>query len=87
MPVSHLLSVKHWISCVRPAARGQTMTQYALIIAAIAIVAIIAFMRLGSNIAATVNKVATTTRQTVMMVANPTKTASADIRHGKTRHE
>ncbi len=36
---------------------GQTMTEYALILAAIAIVAIVAYMTLGTTIVALVNKV------------------------------
>jgi len=36
---------------------GQTMTEYALILSAIAIVAIVAYMTLGTTIVALVNKV------------------------------
>jgi Flp pilus assembly pilin Flp len=36
---------------------GQTMTEYALIMAAIAIVAIVAYMTLGTTITALVNQV------------------------------
>ncbi len=39
------------------AGAGQTMTEYALILAAIAIVAIVAYMTLGTTIVALVNKV------------------------------
>ncbi len=37
--------------------RGQTMTEYALILAAIAIVAIVAYTTLGTTIVSLVNKV------------------------------
>jgi Flp pilus assembly pilin Flp len=37
--------------------RGQTMTEYALILAAIAIVAIVAYTTLGTTITSLVNKV------------------------------
>jgi Flp pilus assembly pilin Flp len=37
--------------------QGQTMTEYALIMAAIAIVAIVAYMTLGTTITDLVNKV------------------------------
>ncbi len=40
-----------------PVEAGQTMTEYALILAAIAIGAIVAYMTLGTTIVALVNKV------------------------------
>ncbi|HKD66750.1 MAG TPA: Flp family type IVb pilin [Candidatus Binataceae bacterium] len=42
---------------VRAKDRGQTMTEYALILAAIAIVAIVAYTTLGGSITALVNEV------------------------------
>ena len=45
------------LNCHRAGENGQTMTEYALILAAIAIVAIVAYTTLGTTITALVQKV------------------------------
>lgn len=59
--MSNLHNVKKTI-CLRPAPRGLTMTEYALILAAVATVAIVAYTKLGKNIVTTINKAATATK-------------------------
>ncbi len=52
-----LRSISKAVGPRREVETGQTMTEYALILAAIAIVAIVAYMTLGTTIVALVNKV------------------------------
>lgn len=52
-----LFTVENTVSSTDAKGRAQTMTEYALIMAAIAIVAIVAYMTLGTTITDLVNKV------------------------------
>jgi Flp pilus assembly pilin Flp len=52
-----MLRIINRLTHQRHAENGQTMTEYALILAAIAIVAIVAYTTLGTTIVTLVNKV------------------------------
>ena len=52
-----LFSIKSTVPPAMGAARGQTMTEYALILTAIVIVAVVAYTTLGTTITALVNEV------------------------------
>ena len=52
-----IYDINHEVVTTRPGTEGQTMTEYALILAAVAIVAIIGYLALGSAITSLVNTI------------------------------
>ena len=52
-----IYDINHEVITTRPGTEGQTMTEYALILAAVAIVAIIGYLALGSAITNMVNTI------------------------------
>jgi len=51
------MRLSSFVSRLRQGATGQTMTEYALILAAVAIVVFVAYQTMGQNIGSLMNKV------------------------------
>lgn len=49
--------IKHYITACETGESGQTMTEYALILAAVAIVAIVGYLALGTAVTTLINNV------------------------------
>jgi Flp pilus assembly pilin Flp len=52
-----IYDINHEVITTRPGTEGQTMTEYALILAAVAIVAIVGYLALGSAVTTLINNV------------------------------
>jgi Flp pilus assembly pilin Flp len=52
-----ITAIKHYVTTREAGKRGQTMTEYALILAAVAIVAIVGYLALGSAVTTLINHV------------------------------
>jgi len=52
-----IYDINHEVITTRPGTEGQTMTEYALILAAVAIVAIVEYLALGSAVTTLINNV------------------------------
>jgi Flp pilus assembly pilin Flp len=52
-----ITAIKHYVTTSESGERGQTMTEYALILAAVAIVAIVGYLALGTAVTTLINNV------------------------------
>jgi Flp pilus assembly pilin Flp len=52
-----IYDINHEVITTRPGTEGQTMIEYALILAAVAIVAIVGYLALGSAVTTLINNV------------------------------